>query len=317
MRKFVMKFSTLLLLGLPLFFVACGDDDEIVDPPETPKNIVETAVATADLSTLVAALQQANLVSVLEGSGPFTVFAPTNAAFTAAGIDLNTISNEALTETLLYHVLGASIKSTDLTNLAQTYATTAATTGPGATQLSVMVERNDDVVTVNGGSNVTTANVEATNGIIHIVDKLLTPPTVVDHAVNNASFSSLVATLGAASGDLVNVLSGDGPFTVFAPTNAAFDAVSGVTATLDEDQLAKVLTYHVVAGNVRAEDITDGLVVTTVNGETFTVSTTGDVTITDANEDVTSGVSNVVLTNVQGTNGVVHVIDAVLVPMEL
>jgi len=164
---------------------------------------------------------------------------------------------------------------------------------------------------------VTTADVEATNGVVHIVNKLLLPPSVVDLAAANSEFSSLVSVLGTADGDLVNVLSGEGPFTVFAPNNAAFEAVSSVTATLDNSQLAKVLTYHVVAGNVRKDDIMDGMEVTTVNGETFTISAGAAVTITDANEDVTTEPSTVTFTDVQGTNGVIHFIDAVLVPMEL
>jgi len=114
MKKLAFRFSTLLLLALPLLFTACGDDDSMDPVPDPPKNIVETAVATPDLSVLVEALTQANLVDVLNGDGPFTVFAPTNAAFAQAGVDLATISDEALSEVLLYHVLAANIPSGDL-----------------------------------------------------------------------------------------------------------------------------------------------------------------------------------------------------------
>ncbi|MCR9288287.1 fasciclin domain-containing protein [Saprospiraceae bacterium] len=291
-------------------FVACSDDDDDVTP--TPQSIVEIAVGDAQFSTLVAALQRVDLVSTLEGTGPFTVFAPTNAAFTALGVDLATISDEALTEILLYHVVGADIASTDIAD-GKTYVSSAAGTGPNGTQLSLLVEKANGAVTINGSATVTTADVDATNGVIHIVDAVITPMSVVGHAVANDDFSSLVTTLSAASGDLVTVLSGDGPFTVFAPVNSAFDAIAAVAATLTPDQLAKVLTYHVVGGNVLSTDLTNPMTVTTVNGETFTIKLDGSPTITDAGGNV----SNIIFTDVQGTNGVIHVIDAVILPENL
>ena len=312
MKNSMFRFTWALLLALPLFFVACDKDDDEPQLPPQAQNIAEIAAADAQFSTLVDALQRVDLVSVLEGSGPFTVFAPTNAAFTALGVDLNTISDEDLTEILLYHVLGATVASADIAE-GQTYVTTAAQTGPGDTQLSMLIEKSATGVSINGSINVTTADITATNGVIHIVDAVITPLDVVGHAAANSSFTELVGALGAASGDLVNVLSGDGPFTVFAPVNAAFEAISDVTATLTADQLATVLTYHVAGGNVRSTDLSDGQEVTTVNTELFTIKTDGGVTITDANDNV----ANVVLTDVQGTNGVIHVIDTVILPENL
>ena len=284
MKKNLSFLGWALLLTLPFLFVACGDDDEDPIPVVDPMNIVEIASGDAQFSTLVAALQQANLVSVLEGVGPFTVFAPTNAAFTAAGIDLATISDAALTEVLLYHVLGgAKITSGDLAD-GQTYASTASTYGPDATQLSVLIEKSSNGVVVNGSTNVSTADVDATNGVIHIVDQVLLPLDIVGHASANSNFTSLVGALVAADGDLVTVLSGDGPFTVFAPLNSAFAAIQSTVDGLTTEQLAKVLTYHVVGGNVVSGALTDGQVVSTVNApETFTVNIDGGaVTLTDA-----------------------------------
>ena len=201
MKKNLSFLGWALLLTLPFLFVACGDDDEDPIPVVDPMNIVEIASGDAQFSTLVAALQQANLVSVLEGVGPFTVFAPTNAAFTAAGIDLATISDAALTEVLLYHVLGgAKITSGDLAD-GQTYASTASTYGPDATQLSVLIEKSSNGVVVNGSTNVSTADVDATNGVIHIVDQVLLPLDIVGHASANSNFTSLVGALVAADGD--------------------------------------------------------------------------------------------------------------------
>jgi len=304
------KFNWILIFALPLFLMACGDDD---DAEPEPQSIVEIAAADGQFSTLVAALTRVDLVSVLEGDGPFTVFAPTNAAFTASGVNLDNLSDEALTEVLLYHVLGAKVNAADIAD-GQTYVTTAATTGPGDNQLSVLIEKENGNVSLNGAVNVTSADVEATNGVIHIVDDVILPLDVVGHASANSSFTSLVSTLGAASGDLVPTLQGAGPFTVFAPLNSAFDAISTTTATLDADQLSKVLLYHVVSGNVRSTDLSDGMMVTSLNSDvTFTVNIDGSVTLTD----ISGNTSTVVLTDVQATNGVIHVLDAVIIPDNL
>ncbi|MFT5385176.1 MAG: transforming growth factor-beta-induced protein, partial [Saprospiraceae bacterium] len=279
MMKFS-KLSWIFILALPLFFAACGNDDD-ADPE--PQSIVEIAAGDDQFSTLVDALTRVGLVSVLEGSGPFTVFAPTNDAFTASGVDLSALTDEQLTEVLLYHVLGAEITSSAIQE-GQTYTTTAANTAPGDNQLSLLIEKTGSAVQLNGSVNVTTADVDATNGVIHIIDDVLLPLDVVGHAIANSNFSSLVTTLGAASGDLVTTLQTAGPFTVFAPLNSAFDAISATTATLDADQLAKVLLYHVVSGNVRSTALSNGQVVESLNdGLTFTVNIDGSVTITDAN----------------------------------
>ena len=169
----MMKLSKLIwivLFALPVLFTACSDDDD--NDPE-PQSIVEIATSDDQFSTLVAALQQADLVDVLEGDGPFTVFAPTNDAFAAAGVDLSTISDEDLTEILLYHVLGAEIPSSDIQD-GQTYVTTAATTGPGDTQLSMLIEKGTGV-SINGSIDVISADVDATNGVIHVVNNARHP----------------------------------------------------------------------------------------------------------------------------------------------
>lgn len=316
MKKNLSFLGWTLLLALPFLFVACGDDDDDDIMMNEPMSIVEIASGDAQFSTLVAALQQADLVSVLEGAGPFTVFAPTNTAFTNAGIDLNTISDEALKEVLLYHVLGGAKITSGILDEGQTYASTASTYGPASTQLSVLIEKNGSAVVLNGTTNVSTADVDATNGVIHIVDEVLMPLDIVGHASANSNFTSLVNALVAADGNLVNVLSGDGPFTVFAPLNSAFTAIQSTVDGLSSEQLAKVLTYHVTSGNVRADALTDGMTVPTVNTpETFTVNIAADgaVTLTDAG----GGVSKVLSTDVQATNGVIHVLESVIIPGNL
>jgi len=292
--------------------IGCGDDDTIevtpTTPVEEPQTIVDIAAGNDDFSTLVSALTRVNLAETLAGDGPFTVFAPTNAAFAALGVDLATISDEDLTNILLYHVVGANIASTDIAD-GQTYAGTASP-GPASHPLSMLIEKGSDGVKINNSATVTTADVTAANGVIHIVDAVIMPLDIVGHAAANTNFSSLVGALGAASGDLVSVLKGDGPFTVFAPVNSAFDAISEVTATLSADQLANVLTYHVASGNVKSTDLSNGMEVMAVNEQTFTVNLGDQVTLTDG----TGENSTVVLTDVQATNGVIHVLDRVILP---
>ncbi len=295
----------LVMLAI-MSMVACNDDDDNVDPQ--PETIAEIAAADGRFESLTAALERTGLDDILNQSGPFTVFAPTDDAFAAMGIDVNTVDEGALTDILFYHVLGARVLSGDIAD-GQTYVTTASQNAPGLEQLSMLIEKAGGNVTINGSTNVTSADIDATNGVIHVVDEVIMPMDVVDHAIANENFSSLVGALSAASGDLVSVLSGDGPFTVFAPLNSAFDEISAVTATLTEDQLRDVLTYHVVSGNVRSSDLSSGSV-PTVNGANFVVNLGSEVTITDeAGNEAT-----VVLTDVQATNGVIHVLNKVILP---
>lgn len=289
-----------------MFVTSCSEDK--VTPQA--QSIVQIASADPQFSTLVAALTKAELVTTLEGPGPFTVFAPTNTAFAALLSDLgvsslDALSKEALTPILLNHVIGGQFKSTDLST---SYVSTASGSGPDDNFLDLFIEVGTGV-SINSSVAVTSADILASNGVIHVVDKVILPTDVVDIAANNSEFTSLVGALGTAEGDLVSVLKGDGPFTVFAPVNSAFADIAGVVAGLDEAQLADVLKYHVVAGaNVRSTDLTNGMVVTTLSG-TFTVNISGGtVTLTDE-----SGATvNVIATDIQGTNGVVHVIDKVL-----
>lgn len=302
-------YSSILMLSVALLlFTSCEKDEEVT--PDITNTIVDVALSDPQFSTLVSALQRTNLVSTLQSDGPFTVFAPTNAAFAQLGVDLTTISDSDLTNILLYHVLPGQVRSTDLAE-GQTYATTASTAAPNANQLSILIERASTGVTLNGSSVVTAADVIADNGVIHVIDQVVTPLDVVGHAAANDNFTSLVSALSAAPGDLVNVLSGNGPFTVFAPLNSAFEAIAETVAGLTSDQLASVLTYHVVGGsNVRSTDLVDNMVVETVNGQTFTIDLENGATITDQSGQT----SQIILTDVQATNGVIHVLEKVIIP---
>ena len=300
-------FALLFLAVIGLFaFSSCSDDDEVIVETNT---IVDIALGDAQFSTLVAALDKAGLVSVLQGSGPFTVFAPTNDAFNnllseLGASSLDDISAEALTPILLYHVLGGAVASSQLST---GYVSTVSP-GPNNSFISLYINL-DNGVALNGTTNVTSADIVADNGIIHVIDEVLTPPTVVDIAIANGSFSSLVSAVVKA--ELVDALSADGPFTVFAPTNDAFaqlltDLGAGSLDDIPVSTLTDVLLYHVVSGNVRSTDLVAGMVPTLNSQAEIEVDLGSDVTLNSN--------TKVVAVDVQATNGVVHVIDKVLLP---
>lgn len=314
-----MKKSLFSLLFLSLFaiaFTACKDDE--VTPVEV-MNIVELAQNTPDLSILAEAVVHADLVSVLSASDKYTVFAPTNAAFTALLTSLGVskiqdVDKNIVKSILLYHVVAGDVKSTDLST---GYVKTAATFGTTTSNLSLFVNTASGVK-LNNEASVTKADVAAENGTVHIIDKVLTLPTVVLHALSNPNFSTLVLALTRPDlgVDYVTLLSGNGPFTVFAPTNAAFASLLtelGVSSldAIPAATLNSVLQYHVVAGaNVLSTQLTEGQQVTTFQGGKFTIGLAGGASITDAK----GRKSNIVAVDVQGTNGVVHAIDKVILP---
>ena len=282
--------------------------DTVLMPPADLVDIPSVAVGTGVHTALVAALTKADLVSTLQGDGPFTVFAPTDQAFTDAGIDLDSFSTDeeiaTLADILTYHVVAGSVLSTDL----EDKTTTTAVNGD-----SLAFAVDADGVMVND-ANVVSADVLASNGVVHVIDKVLMPPIEIEPdiptvAARTGVHTALVAALTQA--DLVTTLQGDGPFTVFAPTDDAFAAAGIDLTTFDTDEeiaaLVDILLFHVYSGAVNAADVTDGLTVTMVNGDeaTFTVSTDGTVMVGDAT--VTSA-------DVIASNGVIHVIDEVLMP---
>lgn len=283
-------------------------DAVLVPPTEKSNTIADIAVANSEFSILVEALMKADLVgAVADKEAELTVFAPTNDAFVALLSDLGAnslddISVETLSNILLYHVIGSKAMSTDLTS---GYYPTLSTFSGNNISMYVQV---DGGVSINNSTMVTAADVEADNGVIHVVDKVILPPSVVNIAIDNANFSTLVSAVVKAG--LVETLSGEGPFTVFAPTNDAFAAlfaaleISGID-DLTAEQLIPILTYHVVSGNVLSTDLSSGTVPTLSDGKLLTVDLSSGVMIND---------SQVLAADIQGANGVVHVIDKVLLP---
>ena len=278
---------------------------------EATSNTVVDIVVNSDVhNVLEAAVITADLAGTLSGEGPFTVFAPTDDAFLALAGALGATAEDLLalpelTDILLYHVVGGTALSTDLSDGQMV------TTLNGA---DVTVTINDQGVFIND-AQVIVADIVADNGVVHVIDAVLIPPTpepsntVVDIVVNSDVHNLLEAAVLTA--DLAGTLSGEGPFTVFAPTDDAFLALAGALGATAEDLLAlpeltDILLYHVVGGTALSTDLSDGQMVTTLNG--------ADVTVTINDQGVFINDAQVIVADIVADNGVVHVIDAVLIP---
>ncbi|APZ96010.1 fasciclin domain-containing protein [Fuerstiella marisgermanici] len=269
-------------------------------------DIVDTAVAAGSFKTLVAAVKAAGLVETLKGDGPFTVFAPTDAAF--AKLPKGTVENllkpenkAKLQAVLTYHVVAGKVKAADVVKL------TGAATVQGQ-QVDIKVA--DGKVTVDG-ANVIKTDIETSNGVIHVIDSVLLPADkdIVETAVSAGSFNTLVAAVKAAG--LVDTLKSEGPFTVFAPTDEAFaklpkGTVENLLKPENKDKLVAVLTYHVVAGKVMASDVVKLSSAKTVNGKMASIKVSDGAVMVDG--------ANVVATDIETSNGVIHVIDSVILP---
>jgi uncharacterized surface protein with fasciclin (FAS1) repeats len=292
-----LRLAVALLLGVGV--AGCDDEDDPASPTQT---VVELASGNMDLETLTAAVGAAGLDNTLSGSGPYTVFAPTDAAFDALGAGtlqalLESGNADVLTELLLGHVVAGTYTSMDLSD------------GQTLTALSgdeLEVEISGGTVMV-GGAAVQAADVSATNGVVHVVGGVLTGGlNAVERARVTPELSTLVAAIVEA--DLASTVADQGPFTIFAPVNAAFaaldpDAVGRLLEDGNQALLQKVLTYHVVPGRVLASDLTDDSDVATVEGSTLRIDLDGGATVNGA---------NIIATDIEVENGVVHLVDEVL-----
>lgn len=291
--------SLIVLVAVGAF--ATGMQEESPQPMDQP-TIVEIAAEDGRFSTLVAALEAADLVDTLSGDGPFTVFAPTDDAF--AQLPDGTVEGllqdiPALTNVLTYHVVSGSVVAEDVMMLSSA----------DTLQGQPVVVGSAEGVTINDAT-VTQADVTGSNGVIHVIDTVLLPPQgdIVDVAVAAGSFNTLTTALDAAG--LVETLQGDGPFTVFAPTDAAFEKLpEGTVESLlaDIPALTEVLTYHVSQGRVFSGDVVGLDEAPTVQGQTIMIGVDGGMVMLNDS-------ASVVGTDVLATNGVIHIIDEVLLP---
>ncbi len=308
--KTLLKPAFLILLVVGSFLTSCKEDS--VTPVEDPQSIAALAQAEPSLSILVDALTKADLVSTFSNDGNYTVFAPTNAAFVAllgatGQSELDDLPVDVLTNVLKNHVLSSKVMSTDLVD-----GTTAKALNGENVSIGVGNE-----VTISG-VKVTVTDIEASNGIIHIIDAVIVPEsiqpivgTIVAPAYFNKNFTTLIAAVQAADEDILSVLLGDGPsgngMTLFAPTNDAFEA-AGITSLPDASTLSAVLKYHLLDATVNSSDIADGSSTAGAVGGNLYLSNNG----TDGL--FINGNTSVSIANIAGSNGVVHVIDRTLVP---
>jgi transforming growth factor-beta-induced protein len=315
------KTLSVTIIGI-MFLQACNDLEPKVEPEvvidDVPITIVDAAVSNGNFTTLVAALQATGLDATLSDvSNSFTVFAPTDDAFAKLPADtLENLTTEQLTNILLYHVLPGKVMSDGAITLAQSSSNITETANGGDIALSF----SHSTLFVNG-AKVSTADVMADNGVIHVINNVIMPvaemgtPTdsIVDVAVADPdNFSTLVTALTAAG--LVDTLADETKeFTVFAPTNAAFDNIDSdaLDALLaDTDALTAVLLTHVVG-----DATLTSLDAFAANGKTLTTLSTSTV---DVGIDETTGLliiggANVVISDIYTTNGIIHVIDTVII----
>lgn len=297
--KAFMLFSALLVVGL----VGCGDDDNDGGMGTNDEmNIVETAQSNDDLSILAGAIGDAGLVGTLESDGPFTVFAPTNAAFNELpdGV-LSSLSEQELAQILTFHVVEGEILSGNL------QASQDVETVQGE---ELLVTSQGGTVTVNGSSVVATADIQASNGVIHVVDEVLLPqafrePNIVDQAEDLGNFTALTGALEQTG--LTTTLQYLGPFTVFAPTDAAFNNLpAGLLEQLSNEEIAEILQYHVLSGITLSGDLAAEQAVASLSEEELFITANGGV--------IVNGSSTVQTADVEVSNGVIHAVDEVLLP---
>lgn len=326
------QIQILAIVFLSLFLLSCDDDNENNDICCVGSSIVDIASQEDSLSTLVAALQATGLDAALTGQGPYTVLAPTNDAFDAFLASINATSLEdipvdVLTNVLLNHVILGEVESSSLTN---GYANTQAISGASGTNMSLYIN-TDNGVSFNGVSNVLTADVSASNGVVHVVDGVIGLPSIVTFALADPNFEILVQALTREdlTQDFVGLLSipagsAPSPFTVFAPVNSGFVNLLGELGVdslndIDEPTLSAVLSYHVVVGaNQLSVNLSGGMEFTTSLDQAipgggnllFNFDDLGGGILTDNNDRT----SNIIALDVQADNGIIHAIDTVVLP---
>ena len=317
-------FKLSLALVIASSFLSCDVEDNESYTLPALSTITEFVESNSDLTNLAAALSAAdgNLLSLLN-NGNYTLLAPNNWAFevwlgTNGFNSIDEVPTDILKNVLLNHVISGIVRSSDLTAAGSGYTSTNATNTDGDF-LSMYFSTNNGIA-FNGVTTVLNPDIAASNGVVHVVDLLIELPTVVTFATTNPGFETLVTALTRddLSEDFVSILSTTtepAPFTVFAPTNEAFSSLFselGVESLNDIDTatLESTLGTHVVAeANVRSEDLSNGMLITTI-GDDLTISVGTGPQLVDLNNRT----ANIIAVDIQAYNGVIHVIDNVMLP---
>lgn len=292
----------ILFVGLTIIFSFSGCEKNAKDEPD----IIDILSSDSNHSTLVAALQHAGISSIFEDYNPLTVFAPTNTAFDEfllnSGVNgIEDLSTEYLDSILFYHVLNIELTSSYFSN---GYSNTLSA-GPDLRAISLLINEAEN--TLNGNVHIINSDLMASNGVIHVIDKVLVPPTVFEIIKQNGAFGDFVEAVEKA--DLKSLLNGTGPYTVFVPLDYAFETLLsdlGVSeiSEVSKEQWISILKTQVVEGNLRSSDFSTGNI-TTLNGDIFLETGTSSVINNSA---------NIIAFDMQAKNGIVHVIDEVLTP---
>ena len=319
MNKFLKIFSALIII---FSLQSCSNDDEVYDMEE--QTISAKIISSMNYTYLAYALQKTNLSSVLNGTDKYTLMAPSNMAFRAFLMNngFNTIDEvpeNLLKQVLLNHVLKNELEYRDIeTGYYKTVALSEASLVP----LSIYINQVNMRVTLNGEARITQGNVRASNGIIHAVNRVIPLPSIVTFAKADQELTNLLIaltrsdlTVDFASILSTNVGTSPAPFTVFAPTDQAFmdlliELGAQSLSDIDEPTLKSTLSYHVIGGtNALSTDLTDNLQLNTLGGP-ITANVSGGATLTDGNNRV----SKIIAVDIQAKNGVIHVIDKVILP---
>lgn len=331
MKKTKLLTLTMVALMFSSLFTACSDDDSDDTPNNPPssnmpaptQNLAELADTTENLDSFMVALRITGLDAELSGTTKYTVLAPNNAAFRTVlansnATRLSQFNVNELTQILEYHILLGDVASSSLTE--DSYGVSF--NDRGITGENVVVEVDIDPtegVIFNNNATVVTADIEATNGRIHTINSLIVPFNILGPIVFDERFDSLEVALTQPGFTYVQTVTanGSGPFTIFAPTNEAFVELLATNADWDNisditpSTLQTVLEYHIISGdNFRAEDLTQGQSIETFNSSMLTVDLTNGPQLNTVNPN--QGAIDIIGTNYQGANGVVHAINKVL-----
>ncbi len=305
-----------MVLMSSLLFVSCKEDNSNTVP--TPKTITDLATSNNQLTLLTAAVNRAGLATTLSGTGPFTVFAPSDDAFRAAGFAnaaaINAAPVATLSNILLYHVVSGTALQSSAIPAGQTAIPTSASGNSPS-----FVNKNGSAVSVNNAT-VVQADVLASNGVIHVVDQVILPPAgnVLQVVQADTSLSLLTAAAVRGGAAVTSALGGTTPITVFAPTNAAFRAAGFANAAAinaaSVTTLTAVLTNHVLApARAYSPTLVNGPVAT-FGGGSLTVAVGSNKAVTLLSKGNGAAAANVTTANINATNGVIHKVDRVLLP---
>lgn len=304
----------------------CSLDDDSNQPANA--TVAELLSESTNLQQFYTALQRAELVTTLEGQGRFTVLAPNDVAFntflaTAGFASIEDIPMETLKQLLRNHIIGTQIDAFDFSVLGRNYTETLAAGPQQGTNLAIYFNATGGSIEFNGVSEVVNANIGGSNGVIHVVDTFIDLPHIMTFINTDTNFELLKEGLTTATpGTNFNAqLSGTGPFTVFAPSDKAFEELLDSNPAwndlgdIEEGQLTAILQHHLVNGNLRTSAIKNNDTAETLEGDFITFSTA------DGGVDITDGLGNsgipLVIGNIQANNGVIHLVGSVLQPDQM